>query len=153
MSFKDDIKKHIANIKKREGQLFKEATELAYESVRFGSPITGAPGQPVEFGDLLASWRLEIRSKRVAAMFTPLFYGPIIEDNLRGAQLRSSVGGFHSVLRTRLAWQQIVDHVARGLDGKGGEVPSGAPILTPGWNRNARGRFSERHTAQIGIKI
>lgn len=150
----ESVRRHVAAAKSREGRLYKAVTEHAYRSIRFGSEVTGAPGQPVDTGNLVASWRLELRGKRVASMFSPLPYASIIEDNWRGAQFRNH--GPHSVEMTRLAWQRIVDYELLHLDEKqdpNNDVPSAMPIVTAGWNRGASGRFSHRHSAQLGIGV
>lgn len=81
-------------------------------SIRRGSEITGAPGQPVDDGDLLASW---VESRPAPALWefsTALNYAPYIEDggnDIGPFTLRSEVGGFHSVKLTQAAWPDIVE--------------------------------------------
>lgn len=80
-------------------------------SVVEGSAITGAPGQPVDTGNLRASWIDEFRGPLVWQLTTNVVYAPFIEDgaNSRGPfTLRSEVGGFHSVKLTAAAWDRIV---------------------------------------------
>ena len=80
-----------------------------YRSITVGSPLTGAPGQPVKSSALLKSWRrLSQEDRRRVLIVSNLIYAPIIEDNWRGARLRSSVGGFHSVKMTKAAFPLIV---------------------------------------------
>ncbi len=86
------------------------ATETL-NSIVEGSAITGAPGQPVDTGNLKASWHLGFESATSALISTNVEYAPYIEDGIgRGPMtLRSAVGGFHSVALTRMGFQKIVD--------------------------------------------
>jgi hypothetical protein len=97
--------------------LFVGTTTEVQRSIVEGSEITGAPGQPVDTGALKASWIPEFVSESEWQTTTNLDYAPIIEDNLRGATLRSPVGGFHSVKRTVAGFPRIVEHVAREVGG------------------------------------
>ena len=45
----------------------------------------------------------------VATISTNVEYAPAIEENTRGATLRSQVGGWHSVALTRAGFQRLVD--------------------------------------------
>lgn len=80
-------------------------------SIRRGSEITGAPGQPVQTGNLLASWVESRPSADVWEFSTPVEYAVWIEDggnDISAFTLRSEVGGFHSVKLTQAAWPDIV---------------------------------------------
>jgi hypothetical protein len=91
--------------------LFDRIVAHCFESITVGSDITGAPGQPVKTGTLLDSWRiLEQDEGQKILIVSNVLYAPIIEDNLRGATLRSTVGGFHSVKLTKNAFEAIVSH-------------------------------------------
>jgi hypothetical protein len=94
--------------------LFLRTAREAYRSIKFGSEVTGAPGQPVKTRKLLNSWRITgTAASGTITMQTDLHYAPIIEDNFRGATLRSKVGGFHSVKITRLNFRYIVSSELR----------------------------------------
>lgn len=88
-----------------------KSVSLAYRSVTIGSMITGAPGQPVDTGALLASWVIEWRGPWYAEITSDLPYAHIIEGGI-GAYgpltLRSKVGGFHSLALTSASWPRIV---------------------------------------------
>ena len=101
------------------------ASEETLQSIKFGSTITGAPGQPVKTGDLQKSVQ---RRKVTAGGFSVVagnknvMYAAEIEYNTRNATLRSSVGGFHSFAITSLNFRLILDWaLARAK----GEVPIG----------------------------
>jgi hypothetical protein len=147
MSFRADMAKHLAKVRAREAALYEACIQHAFRSITVGSPITGAPGQPVDTSALLNSWRLERHAGRTALMFSPLVYAPIIEDNRRGATLRSKVGGFHSVKLTRLAWKRIVKYELQAL---GGGIANLNARL--GQRRTARGRFSETSSASLRVR-
>ncbi len=88
-----------------------------YESIVLGSALTGAPGQPVDTGNLRASWQQEIQDNRGSVM-TNVVYAPQIENGIsdrtgKRLTLRSQVGGFHSVKLTRANFQRIVEATAK----------------------------------------
>jgi hypothetical protein len=92
-------------------------------SVTDGSPITGAPGQPVVTGNLKGSWQLtfpapwvaEIMATGIAPDGTDVGYARVIEYNLRGANIPagppkgSVVGGAHSVALTKAGFSRLVE--------------------------------------------
>lgn len=94
---------------------FAEVVVEAHRSIQSGSEITGAPGQPVQSGNLRNSWIYAIVQRIRATISSPVEYAESIEDGIGrfGAmQVRSSVGGFHSVKITVSGLQRIVDAVA-----------------------------------------
>lgn len=107
--------------------LARRVANHCYRSITVGSPITGAPGQPVDTGALLESWRkISQKDRHRILIVSNLIYAPIIEDNWRGATLRSAVGGFHSVKITKAAFNlivayelKIVKRAVRASAGKG----------------------------------
>jgi hypothetical protein len=91
--------------------VFLRSAREALRSIKFGSEITGAPGQPVKTRKLLNSWRISgTAASGTITIETPIHYASIIEHNFRGATLRSKVGGWHSVKITRLNFRYIVAH-------------------------------------------
>lgn len=119
MSFSDDIDRFLLKLESREAALLPAVASAVQDSIVNGSPVTGAPGQPVDTGALRASWSLDFPSATEARISTKIEYAPIIEHNLRGAKLRSQVGGFHSVALTRAGFQKLVDAEVRRM--KAGE--------------------------------
>jgi hypothetical protein len=123
--FRRQIDKFIKLVHDREALLYKRVLKHVRKSILDGSPITGAPGQPQQSGDLYRSWMDEgSEEARYVKFISRLFYAKIIEDNFRGAQLRSKVGGFHSVKLTRNAFLAIVRYelaiVKRAVPGEYG---------------------------------
>ena len=97
--------------------ILNETRDLTFESIRDGSSITGAPGQPVDTWNLYNSWRKEGGAStgewRVYPDLEQAPYAPIIENNSMGHTLRSKVGGWHSVKITRLNFRLIIAAAAR----------------------------------------
>lgn len=102
----------------------------AHRSIVEGSEVTGAPGQPVDTGNLKTSWQLSFPSADRALISTNVIYAPIIESGIRpigsgrgnatgrtGTRitLRSPVGGFHSVQLTVDGLPKIVAHESARL--------------------------------------
>jgi hypothetical protein len=127
MSIKDDLNRHRVNTKKAAHRAFVTATETVHLSIVDGHPITGAPGQPIQSGDLWDSFVPSFLSRYLWQDVTNLIYAPIIEDAI-GITLRSPVGGFHSVKMTRSAWQRIVDDAITRNNGEAGPAASVSEI-------------------------
>lgn len=108
MSFADDLARFAEKIDARRQAVFVNTAAAVKDSIVNGSAITGAPGQPVDTGTLKNSWILAFDSPDTATVSTNIEYAPIIEDNVRGAVLRSTVGGFHSVRYTVAGFERLV---------------------------------------------
>ena len=117
--FKKRLKEFGDKSEERLRLTFLGSVQEAYKSVKYGSEVTGAPGQPVKTGRLRASWRMTgtARSGNMT-IETDVPYAPIIEDNRRNATLRSKVGGWHSVKITRLNYRLIVAKALREAKAK-----------------------------------
>lgn len=118
MTFSADVGRFIEKVRKRGDALYVNCVSAVGTSIRMGSPITGAPGQPVQTGALLNSWHTTFRGP-VAEISTNLEYAEPIETNERGMTIRSAVGGNHSVALTRAGWPSIVEDEARKLGAPG----------------------------------
>lgn len=120
MAFGDDLLKFAEKVERRGKAVFAGSVVAVHDSVTEGSEITGAPGQPVDTGALLASWQITFPEEWVGQTTTAQVYAPGIEDGIGpyGAiTLRSDVGGFHSVKLTRSSWDRIVESEARKVRG------------------------------------
>ena len=111
--FRGDLKRFSDRTALRVQETFIRSAQAVHQSIQEGSPVTGSPGQPVDTGALRASWILRYESPVSAMISTNLDYAPIIEDNVRGARLRSAVGGFHSVRLTIVGWPRLLESVVR----------------------------------------
>ncbi|KKL57284.1 hypothetical protein LCGC14_2236920 [marine sediment metagenome] len=113
MSLASDLDRFANKVKGRTRRIVQIAREEVQRSIVEGSSITGAPGQPVQFGALKGSWVPRFLGPHLWQTSTPLAYGPVIEDligRFGAITIRSVVGGGHSVKLTRAGWQGIEDH-------------------------------------------
>ena len=108
-NFADQVNGFTIRLEARHRRIFIGITAAVFLSIVFGSEITGAAGQPVDTGNLRASWIGEFLSFYAWQITTNVSYAQTIEDNLRGATLRSAVGGFHSVKKTVAGFPRIVE--------------------------------------------
>lgn len=121
--FGSSMRAIIANVEATTQAVFLAIATHAHRSIQEGSEVTGAPGQPVDTGNLKASWQLTFPSKDRALISTNVVYAPIIESGIRAIgsgrgnatgrtgsriTLRSPVGGFGSVQLTIDGLQRIV---------------------------------------------
>ena len=104
-SFSDDIKAFTAKVEAKTQTIFVNTVAAAKDSIVLGSPITGAPGQPVAFGTLRASWNTEFELPTSARITTNLGYAEPVELGIGphgpvayGA--KNGIGGSHSVAHT-----------------------------------------------------
>ena len=112
----DDLRRFNEKLDRERRETFVEVVEAVHGSIVEGSPVTGAPGQPVDIGTLKGSWIMDFPEEDRALITTHLIYGPPIEDGVGKygpLTLRSEVGGFHSVKLTRAGFQALVDDVIR----------------------------------------
>lgn len=118
-SFRTQLGQFSAQLMERQRALFANVASAAKFSITDGSPLTGAPGQPVDTGALKASWQLDFPSPSRAEITTNLVYAPPNEDGItadgRPYNQRSPVGGRHSVRLTAANIQNIVNDEARKL--------------------------------------
>lgn len=122
MSFAADVQVFIEKAEQRQQGVFRGFAEAAKESIVEGSPVTGAPGQPVAegqpdpVGKLKGSWELEYPTPTTAEIATDVDYAPKIEDGIGEhgpLRLRSKVGGFHSVALTVAGAERLLEQVVR----------------------------------------
>lgn len=111
MSFSDGVNGFTSKLEAKNNAVFVGVCAEVNRSIVHGSEITGATGQPVDSGRLKASWIPEFKDEKTFELTTDVPYAPIIEDNARGATLRSTTGGFHSVAMTEAGFPHIVAHV------------------------------------------
>lgn len=114
-AFQASLMRFTRTLELREQAVFDGALELMFESIVHGSPLTGAPGQPVRTGQLRDSWEIVHLSPTVAKVVSRLGYAWPVEHNAWGdgeaTVFRNH--GPHSVKRTRAGFARIVDFVLR----------------------------------------
>ena len=106
--FTKDLADFMKKLDRRMDAVFLDAVGVALESIKIGHAISGAPGQPVQTGNLLNSWDQKVHSKTTATLFSTADYAEHIEEGI-GMTVRSAVGGFHSVKMTVAAWSRIMN--------------------------------------------
>lgn len=109
------IASHTDMTRLREAGLFRRVANHVEKSMRYGSPVTGAPGQPVRTGNLRDRSFFRVGSVKERDMgfgfrLSIAPYAPIYEDNLMGYTIRSKVGGYHSIKITRVNYRLIVGY-------------------------------------------
>lgn len=120
MTFTEDLRRFSRTVDARQQAVFVNTVSAAQDSIQHGSALTGSPGQPVQSGNLKASWQSTFESKDVALISTNTVYAPDIEDGTRNGReltLRSQVGGFHSVKHTIAGLPAIVANETAKLNG------------------------------------
>ena len=131
MGFRDDLSSFGVRMERKSKDVFVATTVEVRRSVVEGSEITNAPGQPIDTGALRASFIDDFEGSGRWRITTNQSYARHIEDNggdvgdssgdvIRGGSAPnpkgpSTVGGHHSVKKTRAAWQRIVNHVNGGI--------------------------------------
>lgn len=121
MSFGTDMRNFVKKTKTQTAAVVRGSVRSVLNSVKYGSPITAAPGQPIGEGDLRESWVSEFTDARIALIYTDSPYAPQNEDGIARPgggpyTLRSADGGRWSVLKTRKNFQAIIDDIAHKLE-------------------------------------
>jgi len=120
MSFEAEVRRFAALAQERQAQVVARVGDLAFASVVEGSPVTGAPGQPVVSGDLKRSWGKTV-TPEVTMIETSLFYAPWIEHGMLpeggGLEDGPSPGGPHSLKLTVAGFDRLVDQAVREVGG------------------------------------
>lgn len=112
-SFAQQMAAFNTRLRRKVNVLSEDVRDEVFRSVVHGSEITTAPGQPVDTGTLRDSWQRTTVAPHVEEITSTDNPAKVasIEHNWRGATLRSSVGGFHSLAITRLGFNRIVEVV------------------------------------------
>lgn len=121
MSFTSDLQAFERQTLQRLEDMHVTTVTDVHESVTEGSPVTGAPGQPVDVGTLKGSWTIDFVSKWIGQTTTNVIYALPIEEGVGEhgpLTLRSEVGGFHSVKMTVANFDQLVEDVRRRVVGE-----------------------------------
>jgi hypothetical protein len=124
MGFRDEWARDVNAVMADASAVLDISAQLALQSIQFGSPLTAAPGQPVDKGNLRNSWQDERVSPTEHIVSTPIVYADNIEDGISShgtpMTLRSAVGGFHSVALTVSNFDRIVDAAVEAVGSAGG---------------------------------
>lgn len=125
MAFADDLRRFATKTEAQVRDVFVGTAVHLHTSIKFGSPVTGAPGQPIDLGTLRNSWTLTFESPDTALIASNIEYAQAVEDGVgpygpRVYGAKNGLGGSHSVKISIAAAQRVVDaEVARvrGLAG------------------------------------
>lgn len=109
MSFEGQLNDFARLVDRRIHDTFVGCATEVHRSVVEGSALTGAPGQPVDTGNLKGSWVPEFLSPTYWQTTTGVEYARHVEENVRGVKFKNH--GPHSVALTRTGWPRIVAHV------------------------------------------
>lgn len=121
MPWDSGLNRFRAHVGKIETGILPAVALLAHESIQTGRPETNAPGQPVDEGNLRASWLLGFPEPQVAEVTTKTEYAMENETGVRADGRpyiqRSPVGGRHSVELTVLNFPRLVKTAEQQLRG------------------------------------
>lgn len=106
MAYNGGIATHSRKVQVRHQQVFGALTSELGRSVRDGSELTGAPGQPRKTSNLYFSWIDRFTAPFRWEIATNVKYATVIEDNPRGVRFRN--GGPHSVKLTILGANRVL---------------------------------------------
>ena len=116
-AFAADITRFQRLAEQRERDTFVNLVSLSAESLIEGSPLTGAPGQPVDTGNLKGSFQTIFDSEREASIVSNCAYAPHIEDDVQHANY--AVGGPHSLKLTVASAQRLAERAAADAGAQG----------------------------------
>jgi len=121
MSFSSELRRVAVKAETRTHDIFVATVAAAADSIVNGSPVTGAPGQPVDTGALKASWQTTFESRTQALIATKSAYAIPNEEGIRedgGPYVqRSPVGGRHSVKQTIAGMPRLIAQATRDVTG------------------------------------
>jgi hypothetical protein len=111
--FSDSVRRFTKKVEVRSQAAFIATATHAHRSIQEGSVVTGAPGQPVDTGNLRASWQLTFDSRTSARISSNVSYAQHVEDNVRGVTFKNH--GPHSVRLTIVGLPRIVAYETQQL--------------------------------------
>ena len=112
--FSRDLARFAVTLEQRSRAVFLSTVTKAAQSIIEGSSATGAPGQPVDTGNLRASWQTTFESPTQALISTNVAYAPYVEEGInRWGSVRYKNHGPHSVALTRTNFPRLVEAAIR----------------------------------------
>jgi hypothetical protein len=126
--FQNQLQAFVVKAKRKTVSVFNASTKEVERSVKDGSPLTGAPGQPIRTGYLILSWKGRFVGPFTWEYTTPVDYAPAVENKIvpivsdfppKGYKSpvdlpkRPAAAHYHSVKLTRGGWKFIVDDVSK----------------------------------------
>jgi hypothetical protein len=114
MGFADQLARFKAKTVENMGLVREGVDAEMFTSIVDGSPVTGAPGQPVKTHRLHDSWKQEVsETETVTASDAP--YARAVEENLGNKVYEN--GGPHSCALTAAGFPRIVEAKVREVTG------------------------------------
>lgn len=121
MRYNGGIALHAANVRTRYREVFAGVCAEVERSVKDGSELTGAPGQPRRTSTLYFSWIGRFLAPFRWQLSTSIAYAQPIEEGMNDRATfdpsrgdpRSTVGGYHSISLTLLAVDRVLAAVTR----------------------------------------
>lgn len=118
MGFRDQVRRFPVYAKTTNNAVHVRASELFFDSVVNGSPVTGAPPLPVATGKLKGGVTLKHSGPTTAVISTSVPYSLAVEENVRGMKLTN--GGPHGWALSRAGFDRLVAQAAAEVVQKGG---------------------------------
>ena len=106
MAYNGGIATHSRKVQVRHRQVFGGLAGELGRSIRDGSELTGAPGQPRKTSNLYFSWIDRFTAPFRWEIAPNVEYAPYVEENVRGVRFRN--GGPHSVKLTILGANRVL---------------------------------------------
>jgi hypothetical protein len=126
MGAPDDLRREGAKLEAMTADVFAGVVLALHASIKEGSAVTAAPGQPVDTGRLRNSWAFEFDGPTRAAISTDVEYAQAVEDGVGPhgpvAYGKSGVGGSHSVALTIAGAARLVDREVQRASARRGDV-------------------------------
>jgi hypothetical protein len=124
LKFQSDIRKFVSKTSKNMSAIGRGSAHAALNSIKYGSEITGAPGQPEQSGALIDSWVMEERGVASALIYSDSSYARQNEDGIArpggGPYIQQSArGGRWSVSKTKSGFSRLVDYVTETIANRG----------------------------------
>lgn len=141
MNFAGDVLRFTERVKGLNRQVFTGTVTEVHGSVTEGSPLTGAPGQPVDTTNLIRSFGPTFPAPLVGDVVTNVEYAPAIEDgevqpHTRQAHTRGPFTRGDGVL---VREHQVRAHEVAGYTFsqpyRGGGGPHSVKLTRAGWDR------------------
>ena len=110
-TFQQQLKGWAIRLSAKQQSVFVGIVTEAARSIVEGSELTGAMGQPVDTGNLRASWITRFLSPQEALISTNVEYAPYVEDNVNNVVFKNH--GPHSVKQTIGGMPRIQAAIAR----------------------------------------
>jgi hypothetical protein len=132
VSAEGEIRRATQQVTAMTQEVYTRVVLQVQHSIQYGSPVTGAPGQPVDTAALLGSWGHEFETPTRAFITTSKEYAEAVDDGIGphgpvvyGA--KNGIGGSGSVKQTAANMQKLVDIEVATVARLAAEGAGGAP--------------------------